>query len=137
MQGVFFDETPNLYDEKKAEFLETVTRAVKNATGIGDGRLVSRFSFLECDCVAILSLGHYLGLPPSRGTVVALSSLDSTPLTSSQPDNPQPRHNARRPPHPSHPPPEHKALHPRRRGHIRKRVFRIHKSLPMDDRPDG
>ncbi len=43
MQGIFFDETPNIHDADKAEFLDSITRAVKTTPGIGGQKLVSRF----------------------------------------------------------------------------------------------
>ena len=43
MQGIFFDETPNIHDASKEEFMHSITRAVKTASGIAGQRLVSSF----------------------------------------------------------------------------------------------
>lgn len=41
VQGIFFDETPNLFDEYVAGYLDTAGRIVKSTDGILGDRLVS------------------------------------------------------------------------------------------------
>jgi Spherulation-specific family 4 len=40
VQGIFFDETPNLYSPHVAGYLDAVNQTVKKSTGIGGRRLV-------------------------------------------------------------------------------------------------
>jgi Spherulation-specific family 4 len=57
MQGIFFDETPNIFSPSKATYLHTITTAVKNASGIGGAKLVS------CSPIRVVSIqlrsSHY------------------------------------------------------------------------------
>jgi len=41
MKGIFLDETPGIWDEDNAKFLETVTAKIRSATGLGEDPLVS------------------------------------------------------------------------------------------------
>jgi hypothetical protein len=76
MQGIFFDETPNLYDPNKGEYLDIVNRSVKEAWGLHGSRTVSQFflfSFLfSCLFIANCREAQDLLFPPgvrSRGIV--------------------------------------------------------------------
>ena len=42
MQGIFFDETPNLHSSRLAAYLNSVNRMVKESEGIGGSRLVRK-----------------------------------------------------------------------------------------------
>lgn len=44
VKGIFFDETPNLYDAKKAAYLKDIDQTVKKAQGIQGQRQVSTLS---------------------------------------------------------------------------------------------
>lgn len=46
VHGIFFDETPNLYSAAKLGYLDEINRYVRNATGIGGEKLVSRHFLL-------------------------------------------------------------------------------------------
>lgn len=48
VHGIFFDETPNLYTEERANYLGDVTKLVKNSSGILGDRVVSRSSTFSC-----------------------------------------------------------------------------------------
>lgn len=48
VHGIFFDETPNLYTEERANYLGDVTSLVKNSSGIMGDRVVSPSSTFSC-----------------------------------------------------------------------------------------
>ena len=58
VQGIFYDETPNLYELGKADYLETIDKTVKQTFGIQGQRLVRIFiiTFAESECFGCLSL---------------------------------------------------------------------------------
>lgn len=41
VEGIFLDETPNLYTEERAEYLRALRRFIKNQNGINGSRFVS------------------------------------------------------------------------------------------------
>ena len=41
MKGIFFDESPNEFKEKRKVFMDAADARVKNADGLGGWRLVS------------------------------------------------------------------------------------------------
>jgi hypothetical protein len=41
VEGIFFDETPNVYSEESKTYLDAITKAVKDNTGILGHKLVS------------------------------------------------------------------------------------------------
>lgn len=43
VQGIFFDETPNLYSDHVVAYLNAIDRMVKNARGVLGEQLVSKF----------------------------------------------------------------------------------------------
>jgi hypothetical protein len=48
VHGIFFDETPNLYSDKAAAYLDTVGQAVKATLGILGDRIVSEYEGESC-----------------------------------------------------------------------------------------
>jgi hypothetical protein len=41
VSGIFFDETPNVFSEKAKDFLDTITRHVKETDGIMGSKMVT------------------------------------------------------------------------------------------------
>lgn len=60
LQGIFVDETPNLYSSSKASYLDAVSQYIKSSAGISGKRLVSLRMFIAdafyCLIVLIRSL---------------------------------------------------------------------------------
>lgn len=48
VSGIFFDETPNLYEESVAEYLDSLGQLVKDVAGILDPRMVGAIVSLSC-----------------------------------------------------------------------------------------
>lgn len=77
VHGIFFDETPNLYTEERANYLDDVTSLVKNSSGILGDRVVSRSSAFSCFFFVVLLKLSY------DDTIRCSLSLDSL-MTNSQ-----------------------------------------------------